>query len=236
MRNHRIYINDELCVGHDLSLDKETSHYMHTVLRLKSGYKIRVFNGTGTEYHATVSIDKKNCRINVSSIAKSTPERATRIHLIQAIARGDHMDFAIQKATELGVDEITPVISERTQHHDKARLEKRFTHWQKIIINACEQSGRCRLPALNKITAYDETVERCVADKKFICEPSDNKIENLNGHKNIAILVGPEGGLNQQEIEMAFSHDYTALSLGENVLRTETAATSALSIINYLLQ
>lgn len=235
MRKHRVYINQALHSGAQIIPSDQTRHYIQTVLRIKTGYQLRIFNGDGQEYNATALLDRRTCSIKVNELCRTETKKTAQTHLIQAIARGDHMDFAIQKATELDVDIITPVIASRTQHHDKIRIKKRLAHWHSIIINACEQSGRCYLPELRSICEFNQAIETTTGDIKFICQPGNNKPTNLSSANDVVILVGPEGGFNDAEIDLALAANYVPLSLGKNILRTETATTSALTIVNHLL-
>ncbi len=234
MRQHRLYIANDLSLDQTLELDKDQAHYVGTVLRLKNHELVSLFNGNGYEYRAKLAVNRKAVSVTPFEEVRFVPPKTYHKHLYQCIARGDHMDFAIQKATELNVDIITPVISERTQNHDSARLEKRFQHWQQIIRSACEQSGRCYLPTLNPIIKYDEAIKQCNSDIKLVCNKTDRKFAQSLTGKTISIVIGPEGGLSEDETLLAKDNSFEIMSLGENVLRTETAATSALTILNYL--
>ena len=235
MRKHRIYLEHDLQSGKQITLPSENKHYITTVLRLKNGDQVYAFNGDGKEYSGTLIISKKSASLELIEQSDEQSESKTQLHLLQGIARGDHMDFALQKATELGVNLITPVITARTQQHKHDRLQKRFQHWQNIIIHACEQSGRCYLPELKPIHSYQQAIESNQDAIKLICQPCDNIIDFAEHPQSIAIMVGPEGGLTSDEIDLAEKLQFNKVSLGETILRTETAATSAISVINYIL-
>lgn len=236
MRNHRVYIKEALSTDITVPLDKDALHYVGTVLRLKNNTRVTIFNGDGHEYLAELNITKRSGELKILELSRTATKNPHSVHLLQAIARGDHMDYAIQKATELNVDEITPILTERTQGHDAKRLEKRFQHWQNIIIHACEQSGRCWLPRLNPVTSYADAIEQTKSDIKLICHFGETQLPCLKSASSIAALIGPEGGLTEDEVTTALSAEFNAVSLGANVLRTETAASSIVTLIQYQLQ
>lgn len=231
---HRIYIDQPLTTNTDVILNKETLHYLQNVLRLKTKQTVIVFNGDGNEYRANLVLTKKSAElVQIEHLEKQVHDQ-TPIHLIQAIARGDHMDFAIQKATELGVTEITPVITERTQGHQAKKWQQRWQHWQKVSISACEQSGRAYLPQLNPVIEFNQAIKTVEAEIKFICEYNPNSTFEIQKPNNIAICIGPEGGFTTEELTIASEAGFETMHLGDYILRTETAATSALTLLNYL--
>lgn len=234
MRRHRLYLNQALADQASLDLENHTQHYLKSVLRVRDNQEVIVFNGDGNQYSANVQLTNKTAALqNIRWLDKqiATPYK---IHLLQAIARGDHMDYAIQKATELGVTAITPLLTARTQGHDMKKWQQRWEHWQKVCISACEQSGRAYLPTLNAIAHYEEAINTLTADSKLLCQPHPTPLTSLQQAQSILICVGPEGGLTDEEINKALANNFQALALGDYVLRTETAATSAITLVNYL--
>lgn len=234
MRRHRLYLNHVLADLASLDLENQAQHYLKTVLRIKDQEEVIVFNGDGNQYLATVQLTKKTAGLHHIRWLEKQAAATHTVHLLQAIARGDHMDFAIQKATELGVAAITPLLTARTQGHDIKKWQQRWQHWQKVSISACEQSGRAYLPTLNAITHYDDAITTLTADIKLLCKPHSPPIKTLQQARSILICVGPEGGLTEDEIKHALNNNFHGLALGDFVLRTETAATSAITLVNYL--
>lgn len=231
----RIYQPTQLTLGKIL-LEEKASHHLSRVLRAAIGDEIIVFNGDGGEYLAVISaINKKNVEVELKIFTDRTAESALHLILAQGIARGEKMDFVMQKAVELGVSEIYPLVTERCNVRlDKEREQKRIEHWRAVVISACEQSGRTRVPVVHEPRLLTEWVTSIQAEAKFILLPeAKQKLSVTQEAKNIAVLIGPEGGLSEQEINLAVKNQFTPLNLGPRVLRTETAALAALTVIQY---
>jgi 16S rRNA (uracil1498-N3)-methyltransferase len=157
------------------------------------------------------------------------------IHLGLGISKGDRMDYAIQKAVELGVNEITPVITERTiVRLDEKRQSKKLEHWQGIIISACEQCGRSVLPVLNPVSRIDTWLQHSSACKLIFDPFSSQSLSGLEQQTHASILIGPEGGLSEEELTKSIAQDFTPVRLGPRVLRTETAVVAACSALQIL--
>ena len=146
------------------------------------------------------------------------------------------MDFTIQKATELGITDITPLWSERCDVRLKGeRLEKKLEHWKKVAISACEQSGRNHIPTIHPAMTYHEWSSSVVADTKLVLHTRDQKpLSEISPPTSVALLVGPEGGITDEEVSLCIQQGFTGLTLGPRILRTETAALAALSLFQYL--
>tara|TARA_R110000868_G_scaffold106915_11_gene292864 strand:- start:1 stop:723 length:723 start_codon:yes stop_codon:yes gene_type:complete len=233
----RIYQPAPLAVGAFI-IEEKASHHLARVLRVKVGDEVILFNGDGGEYHAVIrAISKNNVEVELLEFLAREVESPLKITLAQGIARGEKMDFIIQKAVELGVSDIYPVVTERCNVRlDKEREQKRLLHWQAVVISACEQSGRNTLPAVHAPIALMKWLPQCEAGQKFILSPhADNKLADHSSSASIAMLVGPEGGLSDAEIQAAGQHQFAALKLGPRVLRTETAALAALSVLQFQL-
>lgn len=231
----RIYQPAKLAIG-KLQLEEKASHHLSRVLRAEIGDEITVFNGEGGEYQAVIrAITKKNVEVELLKYSERTVESRAHLILAQGIARGEKMDFVMQKAVELGVNEIYPLITERCNVRlDKEREQKRMDHWRAVVISACEQSGRTMIPVVHEPMLLADWVAAIQADMKFILLPeAKQKLSEAKTAKNIAILIGPEGGLSEQEINLAVKHQFMPLNLGPRVLRTETAALAALTVIQY---
>jgi len=203
-------------------------------MRMAPGDAITLFNGQGGEYAATISTaGKKSVTVAVGDYRDTHVESALEIHLGIAISRGDRMDWIIQKATELGVNTVSPLVTERTEVKLKGeRAEKKVHHWQKISIAACEQSGRNNIPLISPLKNLADWLNTTQAEYKLVLH--HRALAEGGGRKepkSIALLIGPEGGLSPTEIEHAEAAQYQALRLGPRVLRTETAPLAALAIL-----
>jgi 16S rRNA (uracil1498-N3)-methyltransferase len=210
------------------------------------GEKLILFCGDGQDYHATLTQShKKNSRAKIYKIMPNLTESPIHFHLVQGLCRGEKMDWIIQKAVELGVTEITPVITERTQGNKSLKeaelLAKKNYHYQQVIISACEQSGRAKIPLLNPILKLEEFIN---TEKKLESPPETSlkiilspdpknslslTLKNIPSPQKIIFIVGPEGGLTEQEIYLAIDARYAPLMLGPRILRTETAAVAFIS-------
>ncbi len=236
MRCSRLYIDSPLFVGEELVLPKESAHYLLNVLRLRLGAVVILFNGQGGEYLANlVAITKKSARLQVQDYNPVDRESNRQISLVQAISRPEHMDYTIQKAVELGVQGIVPIITERSAPLGKAKIHKREQHWRKIIISACEQSGRNRLPRLFQVQSLTAWLAEARQGICLVLSPTGKNtlpkvITNLNENQALTVLIGAEGGLSDSEIEQAKQAGYLDIRLGPRILRTETAAVTVLAI------
>jgi len=236
MRISRVYTGAELVVGEEISLDKFQSHYLKHVLRLKSGAAVVLFNGyDGRDYYSTIDVDGKLAKVSIEKSASTETESTLRSEIIQGLSRADHNDWMIQKTTELGVNRINLFNAERTQGHLKpAQLEKKLAHWRAIAISACEQCGRVIVPEINFYSSLDQAMDACYSDGRGLLDIDGPKLNHLLQSKSpngIAILLGPEGGLSEAEIDIARKFGFDAVSVGPRVLRTETAAVVGLSIV-----
>ncbi len=252
MRIPRLYCKQVLSPKSRIVLDKETSHYLCTVLRLKANRDLVLFNGelsdTTGEYQARlVEANKKAAVVEIGEFTKTGTESTLDIELACCLIKNDRFDWLLQKATELGVTSISPIISEFTdvKHSvklSKERLEKKILHWQQIVVSACEQSGRTRVPIVNVPTALIDwlTGDMNRVDEKYVLHPYNAVPFSFNDKqkaetKKIILLVGPEGGLSEEEIAIAHGQQFTSVSVGPRILRAETAPLTALSILQYQL-
>jgi 16S rRNA (uracil1498-N3)-methyltransferase len=237
MRTSRIYVDMPLQAGCVLSLPAEAAHHLVVVLRAKVGQPVTLFNNTGIEAQCEITrADKKQLEVRVDALDRVERESPLRIHLAIGISRGERMDFVLQKSTELGVHSITPLFCERTEVKlAEDRLQKKVGQWQKIIIGACEQSGRAILPVLHAPTSMDLCLKEDASAQRFVLHHrSDNTLaQQQEKPVSVLLLVGPEGGLSDSEICQAQQAGCEALTLGSRVLRTETAPLAALSVLQY---
>lgn len=233
----RIHTSNHLQPGAEFELEAQASTHLIRVLRMKEGDPVRVFNGDGREYLAEISAaGKKSALLKVVSINSEQANVTFPMHLGQVISKGDRMDFTIQKATELGITDITPLWSERCDVKLKGdRLEKKLDHWQKVAISACEQCGRNIVPVIHPPQQTHQWATDVAADHKLILHTRDQKpLNELSTPESIALLVGPEGGFSDDEVELCIQQGFSGLTLGPRILRTETAALAALSLFQYL--
>jgi 16S rRNA (uracil1498-N3)-methyltransferase len=238
MRIPRIYTDNTLAVGRQLELQEAAQRHLIQVLRLRSGMDLVLFNGDGKEYAARlVSCTKKSVRAEILALQREEPDAPLAIHLIIGVSKGERMDFALQKSVELGVTGITPLFSERsTVRLNGERLQKRVQHWRNVTISACEQSGRCRLPQIHEPCA----LERCVAQPGSQTgillhhRATHSLLELQPPTEGVTLLIGPEGGLSEQERKLAQARGFSAVRMGPRIMRTETAPLAAIAAIQLL--
>jgi len=234
MRNPRFYEPQQLSEKTNITLSDDATQHIR-VLRLNVGDTITLFNGEGGQYLAQLSeVQKRTCQADIISFQETNNESPLHLHLGQVISRGDRMEFVIQKAVELGVNEITTLISERCGVKLNAeRMAKKQQQWQKIAIAACEQSGRNNVPIIHATQALAEWSASDIDCCKLTLHPraqySINTLPNDINH--IRLLIGPEGGLSDDEISLTESLNFTETLLGPRVLRTETAALTAITAL-----
>lgn len=238
MRNPRVYQPQSINVGQSLQLDDSGAHHIGKVLRMQAGQPLRLFNGEGGEYQATIlAVDKKNVLVAVEQYLEDDRCSPLHTHLGQVISRGERMDFALQKAVELGVSEITPLFSMRSEVKlSGPRLDKRMQQWQHLIISACEQCGLNRLPTLNPPQVALQWFENSQASLKWLLHPGETPLKRLLGKDkpaSVCLAIGPEGGFDDSEINAAKEAGFQAVAIGPRVFRTETAPTAALSLLQY---
>lgn len=238
MRCPRIYTPQPLTPNSTIALNDDAAHHVARVLRMQSGDALILFNGDGGEYRATIaSVDKKSVHVALESANTSERESPLAIHLGIAISKGERMDWVIQKATELGVTQITPLQTERVEVRlNNEREEKKLSHWQAVAISACEQCRRNRIPAIHSPQMLSAWLDSINADVKFVLHHrSEVTLESFaEKPRSVALLIGPEGGLSDTEIALAERKNFAPLRLGPRVMRTETAPIAALSILQFL--
>jgi len=233
MRLSRLFIDRPLAVGQEIVLAKESAHYLLNVLRQRIGTQVTLFNGQGGEYVADlIAATKKNAHLQVTEYKDIERESALQLTLVQAISRPEHLDYTIQKAVELGVQRIVPIITERSLTRNREQ------RWRKIIISACEQCGRNRLPQLDNVLSLNAWLAEQSRSFCIVLSPSGKQalnIQSLSGvEKNLTVLIGAEGGLSEAEIEQTRQAGYLDIRLGPRILRTETAAVTVLAVCQAL--
>jgi 16S rRNA (uracil1498-N3)-methyltransferase len=239
MRVPRLYLPEIAASGENIKVTGQAAHHVIQVLRLRPGAVIRIFNGNGTEWE-TVLLESRRSEaiLQVGAPVKTIAEPSLFITLAQGIARNDRMDLILQKSVELGVSRIQPLWMRRCQARIRGeRLGKRMLHWQGVIINACEQCGRSTLPVLHPPDEYTNWITRkSPSSHGLMLQPeSEESLHDLpSPESDILVLVGPEGGLDPGEQKLAAAKGFRGIRLGQRILRTETAALSALAGIHVL--
>jgi 16S rRNA (uracil1498-N3)-methyltransferase len=238
MRIPRIYTPVSLQPGADIALDDHTANHVGRVLRMQVDQKLMLFNGDGNDYPATiVHVDKRRVSVCLLEAVENRTESPLQIHLGQVLSRGDRMDFAIQKSVELGVSAITPLVSERCEVKLRGeREDKRLRHWQQVAISAAEQSGRARVPEIHPVCKLEDWYAAVARrDLKLVLHHrTARSLGELPPPGQLALLIGPEGGLSDDEIAAAEGAGFLPAALGPRVMRTETAPVAALAVCQWL--
>ena len=238
MRIPRVYHPFPLGIGTETELSPAAAQHVGKVLRLREGAALILFDGQGNACEANVvSVDKRGVRVNMHAPLIEHTESPLHTHLGLGISKGERMDYAIQKAVEAGVSEITPLLTEHTVVRlDAKRRASRQQHWQGVIISACEQCGRNRLPELHDVTTLADWVVLQQAAHKLVFDADGNSsLRDINPPpREVTILIGPEGGLGQEEIRLATQERFKHVRLGPRTLRTETAAVAIIASLQTL--
>ncbi len=237
MRIPRFYEPTQLAEGQLHSLSDTVVQHVCKVLRMKTGDHIHLFDGNGNEYSCIIEqADKRSASVKVQATRAINRQSPLNIHIGQSISRGERMDYAVQKATEMGMYAMTPLFTERCEVRlNSERQDKRIRHWQQVAISACEQSLRNTLPVINPADKLQDWLGSVEADLKLVLHHhTQTPLNQMATPTSIALLVGPEGGLTDEEISMAVDAGFQPVTLGPRVMRTETAPVAALSILQYL--
>ena len=236
----RLYVTERLAAGTELDLGEESARYLGRVLRLRVGDSVHVFNGDDGEWSATISrFGKNRVTLSVHDAVPNTAEPDLKVHLVQGISRGDRMDFVVQKATELGVDRVTPVLTDYgVVKLDGKRAGKRRLHWQRVAESACEQSGRVDPPRVDAPLPLNDWLgtARAGDSTDLVLAPGTGQAltKVAKPAAGLCLLIGPEGGFSEREYDDAAISGFEAVTLGPRVLRTETAAVAAIAILQAL--
>jgi 16S rRNA (uracil1498-N3)-methyltransferase len=233
MRNVRIHVETPLTAGAGVVLAADAARHVAVVLRLRAGAMLELFDGSGGSHRGRIlAADKRSVTIQLESFDRQERESPLQTTLVQGISRGQHMDYTLQKAVELGVARIVPVLTEHSNVRlDEARAERRVEHWRRVVIGACEQCGRNRVPEVCPPQPLAAWLERDRSDSRLVLDPEADR--GLNTFPppvtGMSLLSGPEGGLSQMEIRASLAAGWQAVRLGPRILRTETAAVAALA-------
>jgi 16S rRNA (uracil1498-N3)-methyltransferase len=242
MRLTRVYVDQPLAPDSRVRLEGAAANHIRRVLRLAPGDALTLFDGRGGEYEARIeALRKDTVQVAIGEYHAVERESPLAIALAQGVSRGERMDLVVQKATELGVRRILPVLSERTVVRlDAAHAAARMRHWRAIAVGACEQCGRNSVPEVAPPLAFPEFLRSAASrdpqSARIVLSAGGGlRIRDLDGSRGLVLLIGPEGGLSEPEQRAAADAGFRALSLGPRVLRTETAAIAALAAIQQQL-
>ena len=237
----RFYHSSSLKLNTTILLDDFAARHLAQVLRAKVGDRIILFNGDGFDYEAEIKhVDRRDVSVEILNQSANPNESKIRIHLFQALSSNEKMDLVVQKAVELGVQTITPIIASRSQMRLKdEKRDKKLQHWQQIAISACEQSGRAVIPEIYPVSLLTESMNQMDdAALNIMLDPEAktqlNQLASMDTPSHINVLIGPEGGFSEDEIQLCQSKKVVTLSLGPRILRTETAPIATLALLQYL--
>lgn len=237
MRIPRLYIDQSVHSESQINLSQEKTHYISNVLRLRIGDPVKLFNDNDQEFDAKlISVTKKTAVLDVEASHEVHRESPLRVTLGIGISRGQHMDYSIQKAVELGVYQIVPILSEFSNVKlQDSRKGNKLSHWRNIMISATEQCGRTRLAKLAEPLSYHDYLNKDDSLTRLILHPEDNEsLQGITINKNsLTLLVGPEGGFSKAEVGLAKDKGYRVAGLGPRILRAETAVVTAMSLCQH---
>ena len=238
MRIPRVYHPFPLKPGQKAELMPAAAQHVGKVLRLREGMHIVLFDGNGHACQASIlQLGKAEVHVQLLDTVSVNTESPLRIHLGLGISKGERMDYAIQKAVEAGVSEITPLLTEHTVVKlDEKRRASRWQHWQGVTVSACEQCGRNHLPQLHEVTTLTDWAASLRDAHKLVFDAdSQASLRDVNTPPgSVVVLIGPEGGLSESEIRVAVQHEFKHIRLGPRVLRTETAAVAIIASLQTL--
>jgi 16S rRNA (uracil1498-N3)-methyltransferase len=237
VRLHRVYTNQELLPGQEVSIRDRSAHYLTRVLRISTGQPICLFNGDGHDYAAEiVRPGKTRVIIDVKTRLPAARESKLRITVVQAISRGERMDQTLQKCTELGAQDFQPLFSERVEVKLRSeKLEKRMKHWQGVVVSACEQSGRAIVPRVLEPLDFGQWLYQPTPGFRLVLAPgAERSLAGMEIPGPLELAVGPEGGFSDVELDLMAGRSVQPVSLGPRVLRTETAAPAAVAVLQAL--
>ena len=236
MRLNRIYYPKTLTLNDNISLEKDIYHYIIKVLRMKINYTLILFNGNNIDYYVKITeIHKNTLQVHIFEEKTLSTYSQLDIHLGQVIAKGNKMDWIIQKSTELGINSFTPLLSSRCDVKiTPDKYEKKREQWQKQAQSASEQCHRGTIPIINPIQTIEHWFNTPTDAQKLLLHPRNGKTlkATLSDNKKLLLLVGPEGGLTDKEIYTAIAHHFQTITLGNRVLRTETASLAMISALH----
>ena len=234
MRKPRVYIDQALATGDVITLSEDKRHYLNNVLRIRKHAGLILFNNTNFEFDAEIiKLDKKTLCLEILECIEKNHESPLQITLILSLSQSQKMDFSLQKAVELGVHRIVPIFTEFSKVKlQESKLDNKLTHWNNIIISAAEQCGRNRLPELCAPISFAEGLQEYEQSTKLILHPgAEQAMSALTLADNkLLLILGPEGGFSDEEINMARQYHCIPVHLGPRILRAETAVVAGLAV------
>ena len=235
MRTTRVHVDLPLSPGKRIDLPEDAANHLVRVLRMQAGDACVLFNGDGQDYAATLlAANKRGVEVEVGASTEVDNESPLRIALVQGIARGEKMDWILQKATELGVASVLPVQSDRSEVKlDAERAVKRLAHWRSVVVSACEQSGRARVPEVEAAQPLANVGTRLASTHRYLLDPeAKDAIATMPAIDGDCVLaVGPEGGWSERDRAVLEAAGFKGLRLGPRILRTETAGIAAIAAL-----
>ncbi len=241
---HKFFVQREFITENTAVIEGDDVKHIYKVLRLQTGDKVSINDCHGNEYLGDINeINKKQVIVNLLEKLPINNESPVNIYLYQGLPKSTKMDLIVQKATELGVKEITPVVTERVVVKSELSEFRKVDRWNRIALEACKQSKRSLLPIINTPIEFDELINN-LTDMDMIVVPYENEdgygikniVSDLNKNiKNIAVVIGPEGGFEEREIEILRSINAYIVTLGPRILRTETAGFVCVTMLMYEL-
>lgn len=235
MRTSRLFTETPMAPGQEVALDDSRGHYAMRVLKLRPGDPVVLFNGDGFDYAGELlPVEGRQVRVSITARLPAMAESPLQIILAQGISRGERMDQTLQKATELGVFAIQPLVTERVEVRLQGeRLGKRLAHWRGVLNSACEQCGRARVPALYDTVDLDSWLSGGRQAVRVALDPAASRpLSSIPAPTGpVALLVGPEGGLSEAELKRCAVAGFMTCCLGPRILRTETAGPAALAVL-----
>lgn len=238
MRIPRVFVDHPLEPDVQLDLPSGAANHLSKVLRMRPGQRVALFNNQdGRDYEATLcQVNKKTVSAAITAAGPVETRSSLSIHLALGISKGDRMDYAIQKSVELGVDSITPLFTERVNVRlDRKRIERKLAHWTGVTVSACEQSGRRWIPGLNGPLDLRTWLSDLQHQTLMLDHESNLSLRGLDRPgQHVALLVGPEGGLTEDEKQLAYNAGCNGIRLGQRIMRTETAPVAAIAAIQTL--
>ncbi|MDG2072030.1 MAG: 16S rRNA (uracil(1498)-N(3))-methyltransferase [Pseudomonadales bacterium] len=231
MRSPRFFVKHPLAAGEALQLPQSVSHHMLHVLRMKTGDQATLFNGSGSEFPVTIThIKRSNVSVSVDEPEYISRESSLNTILALAVLKSNAMDAALTRATELGVSEIVPIMTDRC-----SKPRARDEHWQEVIQSSCEQCGRNQLPLLSSMRSFDDWLASAPQGLRLLANPlAAGSLKDIaSTPSTVSIMIGPEGGLASSEVEAAEHVGFTSIAVGHRILRAETAPAALLALVQY---
>jgi len=237
LRIHRVYTDQSLQPGPQVALEDAPAHYLGRVLRVSAGQNVILFNGDGQDYSAEVlRTDRREVVLRVTGQRPGLAEPAHGIVVVQALSRGERLDFTLQKCTELGAAGFQLLAAERAELKLRSdKLDRRMDHWRSVVVSACEQSGRARVPSVLAPLTVAEWLQQGAAAQRLVLDPAASvPLAGVSLPAEVELAVGPEGGFSEGELALMEAQGVQRVCLGPRILRTETAGPAAVAVLQCL--